>query len=267
MTTSNPSSSNPGDKAISLKKCTNIEIGGIVNSGVSLSDDSNKLKAHKGGHFFVLATGCTTVNIHDVYVHNSEKTGTRDVFDIMECSDVTVNNIYSEYSSDDVVKFGSDCSLGYPVMDSNNITVSNVSADTNCNVCMIGSETVGVISNYHFSNITARATGKSGVGIMSNDGANVNHITVDGVNVFGDVTIPVWVKITNRNRWPHDMSNLGSWSAGGPCIGHISYVSLSNITVNDGSGPSGQYTATIAGFKYAKTGATTYVDHVTLDNI
>ena len=192
LTTGDPGST-PGDKAIALRECTNIEIGGIVNSGVDFSNDSNKLKTHKTGHFFVLATGCTNINIHDVYVHNSEKTGTRDVFDIMMCNNINVTNIYSEYSSDDVVKFGIDYSLGY-VIDSIGATVTNVEADTGCNICMIGSETVGYtknsvfygsIKNYSFSNIKSKGTGKSIIGIMSNDGARIDGITVDGVK--GDI--------------------------------------------------------------------------------
>ena len=232
------------------------------------------------GHFAILSTGCDNVNIHDFTTPDCNQWSTsyndtscqRDVMDIMECNNVTVNNITSGYSWDDVIKLGSDYALGY-VRPSNNINITNITANTNCNVCMIGSETVGPITNVSYSHITVKGTGKAAVGIMSNDGSIIDGVTINDVNATGvnsssnpGPNTPFWIKITNRNRWPHDLGNLGSWTAGGPCIGKIKNVTISNVNITNYASTSSNATATIAGFKYTDN-TVTNIENITFNGI
>lgn len=242
LSTSDSPGSGQGDKAISLKLCTNVEIGGL--------DASNRLTMTKFGHFAMLITGCDKVDIHDIFVPNVTS-GQRDFLDIMQCNDVTVTNIESLYTNDDTIKLGSDYSLGFK-RPSSNIVVKNVKAKTNCNVLMIGSETVAPISNVSFSDITVLGAGKAGLGIMSNDGSVVDGVTLTNCTMTG-TTSPVYIKITNRGRCPN------------PSIGRIRNVTISNVTAVNCESGNGEYTATIAGYKEGTT--IVDVENVTLNSV
>ncbi|TXK84619.1 hypothetical protein [Paenibacillus sp. N3.4] len=243
LTSSDSPGSGQGDKAIALKLSDHIEIGGV--------DSGHRLNLQRFGHFALLATGVDNLDIHNVHVPNFD-TNQRDVFDIMQCNDVTVTDIYSENSKDDVVKLGSDYSLGY-VRSMKNVRVDKITADSNCNVFQIGSETVGSITNVHVSNLTVLGAGKSGFGISVNDGSIVDGVTLDGTNVMTGTTSPFFIEISNRGRAP---------SAG---IGQIKNVSISNVTATNTKGSRGEYTASISGYKDGS--GTHYVENVTLNNI
>jgi polygalacturonase len=242
LTSSSSVPSGSGDKAISLKLCTNIEIGGV--------DINNRLTLTKFGHFATLITGCDGVNIHDIFVPNVNN-NQRDVFDLMQCNDVTVTNIESLYSDDDVVKLGSDYSLGYK-RPSQNITVRNIIGNSNCNVFQIGSETVGPISNVNVSDITVLGASKAGFGISCNDGSIIDGVTLTNCTMNG-TTSPFFISISNRGRCPN------------PSIGKIQNVTISNVTATNCQGSRGEYTASIVGYKNGSS--TTYVENITLNNI
>ncbi|MCI6886497.1 MAG: hypothetical protein MR868_04505 [Lachnospiraceae bacterium] len=193
----NNSADNRADKMVALKLCTNFEMGGLKKSkdlwyeetadpnndqpfylesdGVTRDENiSNMLRISKGGHFVLLATGVDGVNTHDVYAEKSNG-GVRDIFDYMACNDVMAYNIYAEGSSDDIVKPGSDCSLGFTRPVSNYI-VRNIIGDTNCNLFQIGSETADDIQNICVDNIYVLAGNKAGFSISTNDGGHIKDI-------------------------------------------------------------------------------------------
>jgi hypothetical protein len=121
---------NRADKMFALKLCTNLEIGGIYREGdlwydpvkdepyyikkdgSKDFDTDNMLKIDRAGHFVLLATGTDNINVHNTYFAKHNESNVRDIYDFMACSNVTVTNIYSRVSSDDIIKPGSDCSLG-----------------------------------------------------------------------------------------------------------------------------------------------------------
>ena len=198
---------NRHDKMIVAKLCTNLEIGGLYNPNdlwytetsdpnndkpyyidpktkqkLNGGDISNMLTILRGGHFVLLATGTDGINTHDVF---AGKTGgnVRDIFDYMACRNVYAINIYAEGASDDIVKAGSDCSLGF-TRPSGNYKVRNIIGDTNCNLFQIGSETADDIQDICVDNIYVLAGNKAGFSISTNDGAHVKniHLNCGGTN-------------------------------------------------------------------------------------
>lgn len=196
------------DKMFVAKLCTNMEFGGLYNSNdlwytetsdpnadrpyyidpktkqkLNGGDISNMLTVLRGGHFVLLATGTDGINTHDVFAGNTGG-NVRDIFDYMSCSDVYAINIYAQGSSDDIVKPGSDCSLGF-TRPARNYKVRNIIGDTNCNLFQIGSETADDIQDICVDNIYVLAGNKAGFSISTNDGAHVKniHLNCGGTNL------------------------------------------------------------------------------------
>lgn len=213
------------DKMFSLKLCTHIEIGGIYHQedlwydeakdepyyigkdGSKIEDSYHMLKIDRSGHFALLATGTDGINIHDTYICKNNQTNVRDVYDFMECNNVTVTNIFSRVSSDDVVKPGSDCSLGF-TRPASNYMVRNIIGDTNCNLIQIGSETVDDITQVYVDNIYVLGANKAGFSISTNDGAHVKDIYLNSGRTgpirerskMYRATTPFFISISNRGR-------------------------------------------------------------------
>jgi polygalacturonase len=213
------------DKMFSLKLCTNLEIGGIYHkedlwydeaknepyyigkAGSKIDDSDNMLKIDRTGHFALLATGTDNINVHDTYFSKNNQTNVRDVYDFMECNNVTATNIFSRVSSDDVIKPGSDCSLGFtrPV---SNYRIRNIIGDTNCNLIQIGSETADDIMKVYVDNIYVLGANKAGFSISANDGAHVKDVYLNS-GFTGPIhsrskmyraTTPFFISISNRGR-------------------------------------------------------------------
>ncbi|MEJ6980617.1 hypothetical protein WG906_09165 [Pedobacter sp. P351] len=123
------------------------------------------------------------------------------------CNNVTVTNIYCKVSSDDIVKPGSDCSLGFtrPVR---HFMVRNIIGDTNCNLFQIGSETADDIMDAHVDNIYVLGANKAGFSISTNDGAHIKDIhlncghtgTIHSRSKMYRTTTPFFISISNRGR-------------------------------------------------------------------
>lgn len=189
-------SGNRTDKLIALKLCTNVEIGGLSvgkdlwyeetdtpneDQPFYLNDEGkrdgrgigNMLRIANAGHFAVLATGVDGISTHDIY---SEKGAlVRDIFDYMGCNDIMAFNIYAEGAPDDVVKLGSDCSLGF-TRPSQNCIVRNIIGDTACNLFQIGSETADDIQNVCIDNLYVLGSNKAGFSISVNDGGQIRNV-------------------------------------------------------------------------------------------
>ncbi len=189
-------SGNRTDKMIALKLCTNVEIGGL-NVGKDLwyqetdhpNEDrpfyldpdgnpdgcgiDNMLRIRNAGHFVVLATGVDGICTHDVYAEKGPLV--RDIFDYMGCNDITAYNIYAEGAPDDVIKLGSDCSLGF-TRPSKNCIVRNIIGDTSCNLFQIGSETADDIQDVCIDNLYVLGSNKAGFSISVNDGGHIRNI-------------------------------------------------------------------------------------------
>lgn len=214
-----------GDKMFSFKLCSNLEIGGIDTpedlwydpekdepyylgkSGTRRFDTSNMLKIERAGHFVLLATGTDSINVHDTYFAKNQVSNARDIYDFMGCNEVTATNIYSKVSSDDIIKLGSDCSLGF-TRPAANYKVRNIIGDTNCNLFQIGSETADDISKVCIDNIYILGANKAGFSISTNDGALIKDIhlncghtgRIHSRSKMFRTTAPFFISISNRGR-------------------------------------------------------------------
>lgn len=216
---------NRADKMFTFKLCTNIEIGGLyreedlwydpdkdepyyINKDGSKNDDvGNMLHIDRGGHFVLLATGTDGINVHNTYFAKNNTGSARDIYDFMACNNVTVTNIYSKVSSDDIVKPGSDCSLGF-TRPARNYKVRNIIGDTNCNLFQIGSETADDIMDIHVDNIYVLGANKAGFSISTNDGAHIKDIhlncghtgKIHSRSKMYRTFAPFFISISNRGR-------------------------------------------------------------------
>ncbi len=216
---------NRADKMFTFKLCTNIEIGGLhtqddlwydevldepyyINErNEKRTDLSNMLHIDRGGHFVLLATGTDSIHVHDTYFAKHHAGNARDIYDFMGCNEVTVTNIYSKVSSDDIVKLGSDCSLGF-TRKAKNYWVRNIIGDTNCNLFQIGSETADDISDVYVDNIYVLGANKAGFSISTNDGGHVRNIFLNSGRTgrihsrskMLRTTTPFFLSISNRGR-------------------------------------------------------------------
>lgn len=213
------------DKMFSLKLCTNIEIGGwninkdmwydpqrdepyyIEKDGQKNFDVSNMLHIDQAGHFVLLATGTDGIHVHDTYFAKHSSKNARDIYDFMACNDVTAINIYSRVSSDDIIKTGSDCSLGF-TRPAHDYKVRNIVGDTNCNLFQIGSETADDIQDLYIDNIYVLGANKAGFSISTNDGGHIKNVylnsgktgPIHSRSVMRRTRAPFFISISNRGR-------------------------------------------------------------------
>ena len=216
---------NRADKMFTLKLCTNLEIGGIYRAedlwydpkkdepyyiakdGSKITDVSNMLRIDRAGHFALLATGTDNINVHNTYFAKENQSNARDVYDFMGCNNVTATNIYSKVSSDDIIKPGSDCALGF-TRPARNYKVRNIIGDTNCNLFQIGSETADDIKDICVDNIYVLGANKAGFSISTNDGAHISDIHLNcghtgklhSRSEMYRTRAPFFISISNRAR-------------------------------------------------------------------
>ena len=216
---------NRADKMFTFKLCTHIEIGGVYRpedlwydadkdepyyinkNGSKDFNTGNMLHIDRTGHFALLATGTDDLNVHDTYFSWGSTSNVRDIYDFMACNHVMVTNIYSKVSSDDIVKPGSDCSLGFtrPARD---YKVRNIIGDTNCNLFQVGSETADDIMDICVDNIYVLGANKAGFSISTNDGGYIKNIhlncghtgPIHSRSKMYRTYAPFFISISNRGR-------------------------------------------------------------------
>jgi polygalacturonase len=195
---------NPGagqaDKIISLTRCT-----GLTLSGITLA---------RGGHFGALINGCDNVVSDHLTIATSND---RDGWNIISTTHVTITNA-NIASNDDALVFKSDYALGAKLPNGHVSVVNAALSAKCCNALMFGSETCGDFTDYQFQGITITAAGKSGLGIVSMDGANITDVHYKDVTMTG-VHSPIMEKIGTRLR-----------CGGSPTVGHISNITFDNVT-------------------------------------
>jgi len=216
---------NRGDKMFTLKLCTNLEIGGLYREEDLWYDSTkdepyyinkdgskdlaidNMLHIDRPGHFALLATGTDNINVHDTYFGRKNSSNSRDIYDFMQCNNVMATNIYCKVTSDDIIKPGSDCSLGF-TRPAAHYKVRNIIGDTNCNLFQIGSETADDIMDVHVDNIYILGANKAGFSISTNDGAHIKDIhlncghtgTLHSRSKMYRSFTPFFISISNRGR-------------------------------------------------------------------
>ncbi|HEX6527770.1 MAG TPA: glycosyl hydrolase family 28 protein [Streptosporangiaceae bacterium] len=212
LTSGNPK---PGqaDKLISL-----VNVDGLNVSGVTLQN---------GGHFALLIDHCTNVTSDHLTIATAPD---RDGWNVIDTTNVRITNI-NVASNDDALVFKSDYALGQ-TFNSGNVVVTNAHLSAKCcNALMFGSETCGNFTHYTFNNINITGAGKSGLGMVSEDGAHISDVTYNHVVMSGTQS-PIMEKIGTRLR-----------CGGSPSIGSISDIHYNDVT---GTG-AGAYSPTLWG--------------------
>jgi polygalacturonase len=229
---SNTVPSGQADKALSLRSIDHLTITDIT--------------IRHGGHFGILANGCTNVTVARVKVLTSTD---RDAFNLINSSHVQISDSQIE-GSDDAMVLKSDFALGRKIASSDiHVTNSRILSTQN-NALQFGSETCGDFSNVSFSGITITAAGKAGIGITSNDGAIIDGVTYDNITMSGTTT-PIFLKLDDQGRCP-----------GHPPLGRIRNIRITNVTATHSiDARSLEFTSAISG----KPGVP--IENVTLQNV
>jgi polygalacturonase len=211
FTTGTPSTGQ-ADKNISLTNCTNLTL--------------NDIRITRGGHFGILINGCDGVTSDRLDV---EEASARDGWNVISTSNVTITNI-TDHGNDDALVFKSDWALGRTI-NSTNVSVdgANLSAGC-CNALMFGSETCGDFTGFHFNNINITGAGKSGLGLVSSDGANISDIHYTNITMSGHINSLIMQKVWNRNRC--------GVTRGPGSVSNIEYSNITGTTTSDSFAPT-----------------------------
>jgi polygalacturonase len=224
--TGNPKSGQ-ADKLISLTRCDGLTVSGIT------------LK--RGGHFAILTNGCNNITSDHLTISTASD---RDGWNVISAQHVHITNI-TDSSNDDALVFKSDWALGQ-TLNNGDVTVDNAKLSAQCcNALMFGSETCGNFTGYTFTNITITHAGKSGLGMVSMDGANISNVTYNGVTMSGTAS-PIMEKIGSRKR-----------CGGNPGVGSISDIHYENVTGTN----AGAFSPTLWG------NSSHQISNVTFDNV
>lgn len=200
-----------GDKAIALMLCKNIEI--------------RNLNIREGGHYAVLASGCTDMIIDNVNIKTS-----RDGVNLAQCSNVEVTGCHIDAvryqdgrpaGGDDAIKLGSDLSLGRAIP-SENIVIRECYLASGCNALQFGTETVAPFRNIRIENIKICRAGKAGIGITSNDGSIIENVRYRNI-IMEKTFVPIFIKLSDVARVPDGTYKRGS----------IRNITFEDITATD----------------------------------
>jgi hypothetical protein len=199
LTTGDPASGQ-ADKIISLTRCDGLRVDGIT--------------LRRGGHFAMLINGCSHVSSDHLTISTA---GDRDGWNVVSARNVRITNL-DVASNDDALAFKSDWALG-ATLRNGNVTVTNAHLSARCcNALMFGSETCGDFTHYRFSHITITHAGKSGLGMVSMDGARITDVRYSDVTMSGTAS-PIMEKIGTRRR-----------CGGSPAVGGIGDVRYHEVT-------------------------------------
>jgi polygalacturonase len=199
LITGNPGSGQ-ADKILSLTRCNGLTLNGV--------------RFRRGGHFAILTNNCNNIISDALRIDTASD---RDGWNVISASNVTVTNA-DIAGNDDALVFKSDYALGAKLPNGHvTVTDSHLSAGC-CNALMFGSETCGDFSDYNFQRITITGADKSGLGMVSMDGADISDVHYRDITMTG-VRSPVMQKIGTRRRCGNS-----------PGVGHISNITYDNIT-------------------------------------
>jgi len=230
LITGNPGSGE-ADKIISLTRCTNLRLG----DGLTL---------RRGGHFAALINGCDRVVADHLTVDTASD---RDGWNIISTTNVTITNS-NIMGNDDALAFKSDYALGAK-LPNGHVTVTDTHLQAGCcNALMFGSETCGDFTDYNFQRINITGANKSGLGLVSMDGAVISDVHYRDITMT-NVRSAIMQKIGTRRRCGNN-----------PGVGRITNITYDNVT---SSGQSSNFTATLWG----EAGSNNKISNVTFNNV
>jgi polygalacturonase len=206
LITGNPGSGE-ADKIISLTRCAGLTVSGIT--------------LRRGGHFAMLINDCDTVTSDHLTIDTA---GDRDGWNVISTTNAKITNA-NIAANDDALVFKSDYALGAKLANGN-VTVSDSKLSAKCcNALMFGSETCGDFTHYQFDRISITGANKSGLGLVSMDGAKISDVHYRDITLTG-VRSPIMQKVGTRKRCGNS-----------PGVGTISNITYDNITAT-GASPS-----------------------------
>ncbi|MER6221359.1 glycosyl hydrolase family 28 protein [Streptomyces sp900105755] len=207
LITGNPKTGE-ADKIISLTRCDGLRIG----DGLTL---------RRGGHFAALINGCNDVTSDHLTIDTASD---RDGWNVISTTNAAITNA-TIHANDDALVFKSDYALGAK-LPNGHVRVSGSTLGAKCcNALMFGSETCGDFSDYQFENIRIDGADKSGLGMVSMDGAKISDVHYRDITMT-NVHSPIMEKIGTRKRCGNS-----------PGVGSISNVTYDDITAT-GNSPS-----------------------------
>ncbi|MFI6250820.1 glycosyl hydrolase family 28 protein [Streptomyces sp. NPDC051016] len=230
LITGNPKTGE-ADKIISLTRCDGLRIG----DGLTL---------RRGGHFAALINGCKNVTSDHLTIDTASD---RDGWNVISTTNATITNA-TIHANDDALVFKSDYALGAK-LPNGHVRVSDSTLGAKCcNALMFGSETCGDFSDYQFENIRIDGADKSGLGMVSMDGAKISDVHYRDITMT-NVHSPIMEKIGTRKRCGNS-----------PGVGSISDVTYDDITAT-GNSPS--FSPTLWGESGHRISGITF-DHVNI---
>ncbi|MFZ6756199.1 rhamnogalacturonidase [Undibacterium sp. Ji50W] len=222
-----------GNKAIGLRECRNVIL--------------RDFSILHGGHFGILATGCSNMLIDNLKIDSN-----RDGMDIDACNNVRISRCSLNTPWDDAIVLKASYGLGR-LQACENITISDCMVSGNFDEGSMldgsfkrsvpdyksgkyGRIKLGTESNGDFKNITITNCifdECRGLAIESVDGSHIEDITISNITMRNVANDPIFIRLGARLRAP-----------GKPVVGTIKRINISNIVV---SGAHGDYASTITG--------------------
>jgi polygalacturonase len=220
------------DKIISLTRCDGLTVG----DGLTL---------RRGGHFAMLINGCTNVTSDHLTIDTASD---RDGWNVISTTNVRITGA-NIAANDDALAFKSDYALGAKLSNGNvSVADSRLSARC-CNALMFGSETCGDFTGYDFQRITINGSDKSGLGMVSMDGAVISDVHYKDITMT-NVRAAITQKIGTRRRCGNN-----------PGVGRIHDITYENIT------SSGQASENFSATLWGESGANNKISDVTFTNV
>ncbi|HZM75986.1 MAG TPA: glycosyl hydrolase family 28 protein [Candidatus Limnocylindrales bacterium] len=230
LITGNPASGE-ADKIISLTRCNGLRVDGIT--------------LRRGGHFAMLTNNCNNITSDRLRIDTASD---RDGWNIISATNVTVTNANIS-ANDDALAFKSDYALGAKLPNGNVRVFDSRLSAVCCNALMFGSETCGDFTGYDFQRITINGSNKSGLGLVSMDGAVISDVHYKDITMT-NVRAAITQKIGTRRRCGNS-----------PGVGSIHHITYENITSSGQS--SSNFTATLWG----ETAAANRIHDITFTNV
>jgi polygalacturonase len=221
-----------GNKVIAIKNGRNLLFKGVTHD--------------IGAHFVYLLNNCENITIANDVIKKS-----RDAIDLMGCRNVQVYGCHYTGCVDDTLGIKSDYAQGKRIL-SENIYAWDDYFESGCNGLQFGSETAGDFRNVYCWNIKIGLAMKAGIGITSNDSANIENVWFDNIQITAAAN-PIFMLLTNRLRTGEPNVKTGT----------IRNVKITNVTISDmKKGRQGPiHCATISGRPEAT------IDDVLIENV
>ncbi|MGN1418775.1 MAG: glycoside hydrolase family 28 protein, partial [Acutalibacteraceae bacterium] len=194
---------------ISFYNCKNTSVNNII--------------LQESAEWTFVINGGSGYDIHNVVIDNHMHVANTDGIDILNCRDVNISKCF--------IATGDDALVLKPI----DGEISDVRI-TDCEVCSfancfkIGTETAYDVSNVTVSDCTffmpdGMTGGYSGIAIESADGANIQNISINNIEMDG-VSSPILIWLGNRMRY------------GEKEIGSIDNISIKNVNAVNTELPS-----------------------------